>query len=142
MRKETLAKALRQAIGTMRNSDGCYEIPLEGNLSLFVGWLDGYDEEDPTCIHAKDDPSWCLNAGIKVNTSDNMKTDYEYINSPFYDSGDVWQTDVSLDENEDCDRLADYFLKEFEAMKRCDIDDDGRIANFKSPEDYCSGLVD
>lgn len=142
MNKKTLANSIKQAVGVMRHSDGCYEIPLGGQLSVFVGWLDGYDPEDETCIHDTNNPTWCLNAGIKVNASDSMKTDYEYLNSPYYDSGDVWATDCSIKPDEDYNNLADYLLKEYEAMKVLVLDEDGRIDNCRSPEDYCSGIVD
>lgn len=142
MDKKELAKSLKKAVEVMKCSDGCYEIPLGGQLSVFVGWSGGYDEDDDTCIHSTDDERYCLNAGIKVNTSDSMKTDYEYINSPYYDSGDVWSTDCTIKPNEDYDNLADYLFKEYEAMKALILDEDGRIDNCRCPEDYCSGLVD
>lgn len=142
MTKTKLTKELRHAITVMKKSDGCYEIPLEGNLSVFVGWLDGYDPDDTTCVHDKKHPTYCLNAGIKVNTSDDMKTDYEYLNAPYYDSGDVWCADVSISPKEDYKATAEYLLAEFSAMQECDIEDDGRIANFRCPEDQCSGLCD
>lgn len=142
MNKTTLAKSIKQAVGVMRHSDGCYEIPLGGNLSLFVGWTGGYDPEDKSCIHHPTDKDYCLNAGIKVNTSDSMKTDYEYINAPYYDSGDVWMTDCTVNPRENYNKLADYFLKEYEAMSKLEIDYDGQILNCSSPEDYCSGLAE
>ena len=138
MTKKELAKELKRAINFFKvNTCGCVTIKLDDRLGVCVGWLGGYDIADIDLIHAKDDPSWCLNAGIKVYTSDSMRTDYEYMNSPFYRNGDVWMTDVSVGYNEDVDALADYFLEEYRAMKECEIADDGEILNYDSPEDYC-----
>ena len=138
MTKKELAKELKKAIDFFKENDcGCVTIRLDDRLGVCVGWLGGYDIADVDLIHAEDDPSWCLNAGIKVYTSDSLGTDYEYMNSPFYRNGDVWMTDVSVGYNEDVDALADYFLEEYRAMKKCEIADDGEILNYDSPEDYC-----
>ena len=138
MTKRELVKYLKAEIEYFRDgADGCAVIKLDDRLAVCVGWLDGYDPADVDLIHAEELPTWCLNAGIKVHTSDSLKTDYEFINAPFYRSGDVWMTDVSLGYNEDIKALADYFLKEYKAMKKCEIAEDGEILNYNSPEDYC-----
>lgn len=135
-RKE-LIEAITKAITYMKKSGaGCYTFKLNNRLAICVGWCDGYDPADIDLIHDENDPTWCLNAGIKVHTSDSMRTDYEYINSPFYRSGDVWSTDVSLSPDEDIEELADYLLREYESMKKLDIAEDGEIMNYESPDDY------
>lgn len=139
--KEELIEAIKNAINYMKEGgSGCYTLELDSRLAICIGWCGGYDPADIDLIHAVDDETYCLNAGIKVHTSDSMRTDYEYINAPYYDSGDVWSTDVSLGYHEDVEELVEYLLKEYEAMKVCVIEDDGRIDNFRCPEDYCSGL--
>lgn len=138
MTKEKLAKQIIEAINWCKKTDtGCFIIKLDNRLAVCVGWLDGYDPEDEHCIHSKSEPTYCLNVGIKVHTSDFMCTDYEYLNAPFYRSGDVWMTDVSIDEDEDVEALVDYLLREYEAMKKLDIAEDGEILNFDSPDGYC-----
>jgi len=143
MNKKQLASEIKKAVSWLKKEDcGCSTIKLDDKLAVCVGWLDGYDEDDSTCVHSKSEPSWCINVGIKVHISDSMRTDYEYINAPYFDSGDVWSTDVSISKKERYMELASYLLAEYEAMKKCVIEDDGRIDNFRSPEDYCSGLAD
>lgn len=138
MNKKQLAKQIKEAVKWLKEEDqGCMTIDLDGTFGVCVGWLDGYDEDDETCVHSKSDPSWCINAGIKVITSDSMRTDYEFINAPYYDSGDVWMTDCSLEPDEDYEELAGYLLKEYRAMKYLELEVDGRIVNCKSPDDYC-----
>lgn len=138
MTREELIEAIEDAIDYMKNGGtGCYTFKLDNRLAVCVGWCDGYDPADVDLIHDKEEPTWCLNAGIKVHTSDSMRTDYEYINAPFYRSGDVWTTDVSLGYHEDVESLVDYLLKEYEAMKKCEIAEDGEILNYENPDEYC-----
>ena len=62
-----------------------------------------------------------------------MRTDYDFINSPYYeDTGDVWDTDVSISPFENYEELADYFLTEYEAMSKFEIEDDGKIIGYKN----------
>ena len=56
-----------------------------------------------------------------------MRTDYEFINMPYYGNGEVLATDVSIEPDEDYDKLAEYFLKEYDNMKDLDIAEDGQI---------------
>lgn len=138
MTKKELIEAIEDAIDYMKKGgNGCFTFKLDNRLAVCVGWLDGYDPADVDLIHDKEEPTWCLNAGIKVHTSDSMRTDYEYINAPFYRSGDVWTTDVSLGYHEDVESLVDYLLKEYEAMKKCEIAEDGEILNYENPDEYC-----
>lgn len=143
MTKLELAERISSAVKDLISMDeGCVTIELDSRLAVCVGWLNGYDPEDESCIHSKNSPTWCINAGLKVWTSDSMRTDYEFINAPYFRSGDVWMTDVAISPDALIEELADYFLKEYEAMKACVIEEDGLIDNFKTPEDYCSGIVE
>jgi len=143
MTKLELAKRINSAVKDLISMDeGCVTIELDNRLAVCVGWLNGYDPDDESCIHSKNSPTWCINAGLKVWTSDSMRTDYEFINAPYFRSGDVWMTDVTISPDALIEDLADYFLKEYEAMKACVIEEDGLIDNFETPEDYCSGIVE
>ncbi len=124
-----LAREIESAVEWLKeNQAGCSTIKLDNRLAVCVGWLDGYDQNDASVIHAKDDPTWAINAGIKVWTSDSMRTDFGWINAPYNeDTGDVWDTDVSISENENYLELAKYFIKEFKAMSEYEINKDGAI---------------
>lgn len=138
MSDSELAREIEKAVEWLKESqEGCSTIKLDGRLAVCVGWLSGYSESTSDgYVHAEDDPSWCVNAGIKVWTSDSMRTDYEYINAPYdEDTGDVWDTDVTISENENYSKLAKYFMKEYEAMSEYDIDKDGAIVGKWSDED-------
>lgn len=99
---------------------GCCEFRFDDDLSLFVGWQDGYDEEDSDYIHAKDDKSWCIVAGIKSN-HEYLKTDYDWLTAPYDEkSGEVWDTDITIDsETKTVDEeTAEYFIKEYFEIKK------------------------
>ena len=131
--KEELAKALKEAVEWCVNQDmGCVTLKLDDKLAVCVGWLPGYGEEKrDDVIQSKEEPDFAINAGIKVWTSDDMRTDYEFINMPYYDNGEVLATDVSIESDEDYDKLAEYFLKEYEGMKDLEIEEDGHIIEHK-----------
>ena len=83
LNKQKLVKEIKSSVEWLINEDcGCVTIKLDDTLAVCVGWSDGYDVTDTDVIHSKQSPTWCINAGIKVWTSDSMRTDYDFINSP------------------------------------------------------------
>lgn len=113
---------------------GCSTFKLDDTIAVCVGWLDGYDVCDTEMIHSKSEPTFCVNAGIKVWTSDSLRTDYDWINSPYFEDGSVWDTGVTISRNENYEALADYFLKEYESMLKYDIAHDGKILGLAADE--------
>lgn len=134
--KEEVSKFLKEAVEWLISEDsGCVTLKLDDRLGICVGWLAGYGEEvRDDCIQSKEEPDFAINAGIKVYTSDDMRTDYEFINMPYYENGEVLTTDVSVKPDEDYDKLAEYLLKEYEGMKDLDIEEDGLIVVEKESE--------
>ena len=138
MNKEMQTKQLSQWLKDSVNclidhQEGCCTYKLDDHLAVCVGWSGGYeDEPDESLIQAIDDLTFAINAAIKVWTSDDMRTDLDYINAPYYESGDVVDTAVSISEDEDYDKLAEYFLEEYERLKDLEIRDDGLIISSKS----------
>ena len=128
MTAKELANSIRRAVNWLYEKDsGCVTIDLDSRLAVCVGWLNGYDDDDELAIHSKSQPSWCINVNIKVPSSDYMKTDYEYINSPYYDNGDVCCDDITIRPNEDYMSLAKYLLDEYKYVKKLTIDNSGLI---------------
>ena len=129
MKKQELAQEIKSAVEWLIKEDsGCSTIKLDDRLAVCVGWSDGYDEDDNTLIHSKESPTFCINAGIKVWTSDNLRTDFDWINSPYYeDNCEVWDNDCSISPDEDYTRMAEFFLKEYETLSAMTIAKDGRI---------------
>ena len=95
---------------------------------MCVGWSAGYGEEPRNdVIQAKDAPDWGINVGIKVWTSDYMLTDFDWINSPYEEDGDVWDMVLGVAPNANYDNLAKSLLKWYNKVKDFTIDDDGKI---------------
>lgn len=106
---------------------GCSTYKLNDRLGICIGWQDGFDANDDDVIHSNDEPTWAIVAGIKVYTSDDMRTDYDWISYPYFANGDTVDTSVSVSPNENYDELAAYFIGEFEGMKDWEIEKDGLV---------------
>ena len=137
MNKQTQTKQLSQWLKDSVNclidhQEGCCTYKLDDHLAVCVGWSGGYSNEpDESVIQATDDLTYAIDAAIKVWTSDSMRTDLDYINAPYYENGDVIDIGISISKNEDYDKLAEYFLKEYEGLKDLEIRDDGLIISSK-----------
>ena len=131
--KNAISKFLSDSIKGLQEGDATnYRYKLDDRLAIFVGWSEGYgSEKRDDVIQDKEDPNWAINVGIKVWTSDDFWTDYDYLNYPYYDNGDVVDTGRSIVPNEDIDALADSILADYNDIKDFDIAENGRII----PED-------
>ena len=99
------------------------------NVALFVGWSAGYDENDKTSIHYASDPTYCLNAGIKLR-NDYDWADFDFLFYPYTpdSSHDPWDTDITLSEdNANLRETAKWLLKEYTAMVEQSLQDDNKI---------------
>lgn len=126
---ETLAKEIKSAVEWLVKEDlcGCITLKLNRTLAVCVGWSDGFDPNDETVIHSKSSPTWAICAAIKVWTSDSLRTDFVYINAPYYEDGSVYDTEESIYPDENYEWLAESFLDEFDILKEMDIDEKGLI---------------
>ena len=133
MQTKQLSQWLKDSVNCLiDHQEGCCTYKLDDHLAVCVGWSGGYSNEpDESVIQATDDLTYAVNVAIKVWTSDSMRTDLDYINAPYYENGDVIDIGVSISKNEDYDKLAEYFLKEYEGLKDLEIRDDGLIISSK-----------
>ena len=133
MQTKQLSQWLKDSVNWLiDHQEGCGTYKLDDHLAVCVGWSGGYSNEpDESVIQAIDDLTFAINAAIKVWTSDSMRTDLDYINVPYYENGDVIDIGISISKNEDYDKLAEYFLKEYEGLKDLEIRDDGLIISSK-----------
>ena len=118
---------------------GCCHYKLDDHLAVCVGWSAGYGEEKRNdVIQSTDEPDFGINAGIKVWTSDaSMLTDYDWINFPYYENGDVldmgmtigYKDDIAdgLLESVDYEPLADALLRWYDEVKDLEMNDNGMI---------------
>lgn len=133
MQTKQLSKWIKESVNWLiDHQEGCCTNKLDDHLAVCVGWSGGYSNEpDESVIQAIDDLTYAVNVAIKVWTSDDMRTDLDYINAPYYKNGDVVDIEVSISEGENYDKLAEYFLKEYEGLKDLEIRDDGLIVSSK-----------
>ena len=126
---ETLAKDIKDAVDWLvGEQEGCVTLKLDDKLAVCVGWSGGYGKEKrDDVIQSTEDPDYAINAGIKVWTSDDMRTDYDWINYPYYKNGDIEDTGLSLEANEDYTNAAEWLLGEYDRMSNYEISDDGEI---------------
>lgn len=138
MNKETQTKQLSNWIKEsvdwlIDHQNGCCTYRLDDHLAVCVGWSGGFGNEPrEDVIQAIDDLDYAVDVALKVWTSDDLRTDLDFINAPYYENGDVVDIAVSISEDEDYDKLAEYFFKEYEGLKDLEIGDDGLIVPSKS----------
>ena len=110
------------------NQQGCCTLKLDDRLALCVGWSNGFgDEPREDVIQATDDLDYAVVAGVKVWTSDDMRTDFDFINFPYKENGDVYTDEISLSKDEDFDWLANALVTDYEALEGLEIDKDGLV---------------
>ena len=125
---DTLAKEIKSAVEWLKEEDcGCVTLKLNGTLAVCIGWSNGFDPEDETVIHSKTSPTWAICAAIKAWGSDSLRTDFDYIDAPYYEDGSVYDTEMSIYPNENYKWFATNFLNEFDVLKEMDIDENGLI---------------
>lgn len=130
MTKDILAKEIQSAVKWLIEEDcGCSTIKLDDRLAVCVGWSDGYDPNDAWGIHSKESPTFCITAGIKVWTSDYLRTDFDWINSPYYSNGDVWCDDLTVSSDNNYETIVEWFWKEYQTLSKFEISKDGLILN-------------
>lgn len=126
---DNVAKWLKESTDWLiDNQQGCCTLKLNDTLAICVGWSNGFDEgprED--LIQAKDNLDYAIVAGVKVWTSDDLRTDFDFINFPYKENGDVYDDSISLSKNEDFDWLANVLITDYEALEGLEIDKDGLI---------------
>ena len=111
-----------------KEQQGCCHYQLDDHLAIFVGWSAGYgDEKRNDVIQDEDALDWGIDVGIKVWTSDYMLTDYDWINFPYYQNGDVIDMGLSVAPNANYEQLAKRLLKMYDEVKDLELSDDGLI---------------
>ena len=129
MNKNEIAKFIAKSVEWLiKEQMGCCRYKLDDHLAIFVGWSAGYgDEKRDDVIQAKDNLDYGINAGIKVWTSDDMWTDYDYLNFPYEEDGDVWDMGMSIEPNDNYELIVQTLLKWYREAKELDMTDKGMI---------------
>ena len=127
--KNKVVKFVKESVEWLQKEQcGCCRYELDKHLAIYVGWSGGYgNEKRNDVIQAKDDLDWGINVGIKVHTSDYMQTDYDFLNFPYYENGDVLDMGLSVAPNDNYELIADDLLKWYDEVKNLEMNDDGKI---------------
>lgn len=111
-----VADFLEDAVEFLEFNDmGCCKYNLSNTLALYVGWNDGYDENDANLIHSKTEPSYCIVASIKLRNDFDF-SDYEFIDFPTDEEGEVIDTQTALNRAENYGQLAKSFLEDYQTI--------------------------
>lgn len=125
---KTLTKGIKAAVKWLKEEDhGCVTLKLDGTLAVCVGWSDGFDPDDENVIHSKTSPTYAICAAIKAWGSDSMRTDLDWIDAPYYEDGSIYDTEQSISPDQNYKWLAENFLKDYDILKKMDIDENGLI---------------
>ena len=124
-----IAKFVKESVKWLqKHQQGCCRYKLDEHLAVFVGWSEGYGEEQrDDVIQAKDYPDYGINAGIKVWTSDDMWTDYDWLNFPYEEDDNVWDMGFSIAPNDNYELVAKSLLDMYYEVNGFTIADDGKI---------------
>ena len=126
---DNIAKWLKESTDWLiDNQQGCCTLKLDNRLAICVGWSNGFsDEPRKDVIQAIDNLDYAVVAGVKVWTSDDMRTDFDFINFPFCKGGDVYDDTYTIAKDEDFDWLANALITDYEVLEGLEIDKDGEI---------------
>lgn len=133
LNKQEIATFIKESVEWLQKEQmGCCRYKLDDHLAIFVGWSAGYGEEKRyDVIQAKDNPDYAINAGIKVWTSDDIWTDYDWLNFPYYENGDVLDMDCNISPQEDWERVTKYLLNMYYEVSHLKLANDGMILREK-----------
>ena len=131
---DNVAKWLKESTDWLiDNQQGCCTLKLDDHLAICVGWSNGFsDEPRKDLIQAKDNLDYAVVAGVKVWTSDDMRTDFDFINFPFCKGGDVYDDTYTIAKDEDFDWLANALITDYEVLEGLEIDKDGEIKEIQN----------
>ena len=126
---DNVAKWLKESTDWLiDNQQGCCTLKLDDRLAICVGWSNGFsDEPREGVIQAIDNLDYAIVAGVKVWTSDDMRTDFDFINFPYCKGGDIYDDTYTIAKDEDFDWLANALITDYEVLEGLEIDKDGEI---------------
>lgn len=127
MTRETMIKDLATWIEGLKQSarnDEIFDISwFNGTkhtpFAIIGGWMSGFNEDwsDLMCI-SKGDPSYCMCVKIAINEGPYAYTDFELMNMPYDEDGNVDDTCVALEWEDDAESLASWFVCEWERIMK------------------------
>lgn len=119
IRAREAADFIKESVEWLLQQDcGCCTIRLTAATQLAVGWENGFDPKDPSIIHSKTEPTWGICVGIKALEGDDLKTDFEWLTTPYVADGDnegevFSNLEMPLSPKEDYEQVFKYLIGEY-----------------------------
>lgn len=114
-----LAKFIEESVdnllaGTATNN----QYKLDNDWAVYVGWSEGFDENDELVIHDDKYPEWAICTKI-ATTHEAVWADYDFCDMPYDEkTGEVWNTDTFISPEENYQETALWLLKEYDELIR------------------------
>jgi hypothetical protein len=88
-------------------------------FSIIGGWMEGFSEDysDLVCI-SKSNPQYAMAVKIAVNEGPYAYTDFELMNMPVAADGEVDDTCIALEYDDDSESLAQFLLMELDRITK------------------------
>lgn len=118
---ERLAAWIRDLIEAAKNdqsfSIAWFKETEDEPFSIIGGWMEGFSEDynDILCV-SKSNPKYAMCVKIAVNEGPYAYTDFEVMNMPIDKTGEVDNTCIALDLDEDVYGMAQFFKTEWERI--------------------------
>ena len=132
-RAQKAATFIKESVEWLLSQEcGCCTIRLTASTQLAVGWEDGFDPKDPSVIHSKSEPTWGICVGIKALEGDDMKTDFEWLTTPYAADGDnegevFSNLETSISPKGDYEKTFEYLIGEYKSLlKDYEVHRDGK----------------
>ena len=132
-RAQKAAAFIKESVEWLLSQEcGCCTIRLTAATQLAVGWENGFDPEDPFVIHSKSEPTWGICVGIKAIDGDDLKTDFEWLTTPYVADGDnegevFSNLETSLSPKDDYEKTFEYLVGEYQGLlKEYKVHRDGK----------------
>lgn len=119
MTAKELSKFLKASANEMYKEDNnsTYFQKLDADFGIYVGWNNGFEEDDEYCLHSKSQPSYGV--CVKVAEWNPADIDYMWLNMPWsVETGDVWDNEITINENTDYYAVAKDMLKTYRSMRK------------------------
>ena len=134
--RNKIAKFIQESVEWLQKEQcGCCCHKLDDRLAIFVGWSAGYGNMvRGDVVQTKDDLDFGINVGLKVWTSDDMWTDFDWLNFPYYYDGDVLDMSCNVAPRADYPHfqwIAHYMLQCYDEIKNLELAKDGMILGKK-----------
>ena len=88
-------------------------------MSIVGGWMEGFSEDysDFVCV-SKSNPKYAMCVKVVVNEGPYAYCDFETLNMPIDRFGEVDNTCIVLEYNDDVNAMAEFFIGEWERITR------------------------